>query len=259
MDDYYKEDRMSASQFKDFLKCEKCALAKYRGEYVEEKTSALMMGSYIDAYFSGEMEQFKKDNPEIFNSKTGALKSDYVKCEEIIKVIEKDEVLMKHLSGEHQVKVYGTIAGVPFKGKIDSYFPGKCIVDQKIMKDLEPVWDEKSRSKKNIVDYWGYTIQGAIYRELVRQTTGYTLPFLLAITTKEKTPRKALLEIDSKDLDAALELVERLAPRFQAIKEGKIQPTSCHNCDYCVSTTMLTGSFSYHILDPDYQKDEIEY
>lgn len=253
-----KKIYMGSSQFKDFLKCEKCALAKIKGEIVEEKTTALLMGSYIDAHFSNEMDDFRHNNPEIF-TKNGTLKSDYLKCEEIIKVIEEDEMLMKYLSGEHQVIMTGEISGVPFKIKIDSYHPDKIIVDQKIVKDLELVWDEEEHCKKNFVEYWGYDIQGAIYREIVRQNTGKTLPFVLAVTTKEKTPRKALLRIDDKDLDKALEVVKKLAPRFQKIKNGEIEPNGCDNCDYCLSKKKVTGIFSYHTLDPDYKKEEIEY
>lgn len=260
-ENYYNESNnkkyMSASQFKDFLKCPSCAIAKINGEYKEENTKALMMGSYIDAYFSGEMEQFKKNNSEIYNAKTGELKSDYKQCEDIINFIKEDEMLMKYLSGEHQVIITGEIAGVPFRGKIDSYFPNKLIVDQKIMKDLEPIWDEDAHCKKNVVDYWGYAIQGAIYRELVRQKTGKTLPFVLAITTKEKVPNKALLRIDDDELDKALELVKEKAPIFQKMKLGETTPTRCGKCDYCKSTYKVLGVKSFHEIDP--YKENFDY
>ena len=61
-------------------------------ELIEEKTTALLVGSYIDAYFSNEMDEFTKNNPEIFNARTGELKSDYKKCEDIISFIKEDEI-----------------------------------------------------------------------------------------------------------------------------------------------------------------------
>lgn len=240
---------MGSSQFKDFKKCEKQALAKVNGEVEEEQTPALLTGSYIDAYFSDELEDFKKNHPELF-TKQGTLKSDYAKCEEIIKFIKEDDKLMKALSGEHQKIMTGTIAGVPFKIKIDSYIPGCMIVDQKIVKDLEPIWDEDDKCKKNFVEYWGYDIQGAIYQEIVRQNTGELLPFVLAVTTKEKAPKKALLKIDFEDLQSALAEVVRLAPRFQQIKEGKIEPEECGVCDYCVRRKKVEKIQSYHDFDP---------
>lgn len=260
-ENYYSSEAnkiwMSASQFKDFLKCPACAMAKINKEFEQEKTKSLLVGSYIDAYFSGELEQFKKDNPDIYNVRTGELKSEFKQCDDIINFIKEDEMMMKYLSGEHQVALTGEIAGVPFRGKMDSYFPGKLIVDQKIMKDLEPVWDEKEHCKKNLIEYWGYAIQGAIYRELVRQKTGQTLPFVLAITTKENVPRKTLLRIDDEDLDEALKLIQEKAPLFQKMKNGEIEAPRCEECDYCRKTYKVKGIKSYHTLDP--YKEDIEF
>ncbi|MFQ9895041.1 MAG: PD-(D/E)XK nuclease-like domain-containing protein [Lachnospira sp.] len=36
----------------------------------------MLVGSYVDSYFEGSLEQFKKENKEIFTQK-GDLKSDY--------------------------------------------------------------------------------------------------------------------------------------------------------------------------------------
>ena len=58
---------MSVSQFKRFSECQAAALAEIKGEYEQEKTTALLVGSYIDAYFEGTLDQFKEENPEVFN------------------------------------------------------------------------------------------------------------------------------------------------------------------------------------------------
>lgn len=241
---------LGSSQFKDFLKCEVEALAKVNGEVEEKTTDALLFGSYVDAYFSNELEEFLKTHPEMFNAKTGELKAPFKNVEDVIKCIEDDSMLLKYLSGEHQVIMTGKIAGVPFKIKIDSYHPGKCIVDQKVMRDLEPVWIE--RDGKNIrVDFvtaYGYLYQGAIYREIVRQNTGLTLPFILAVTTKEDNPDKLLMELEPEYLDETLLEVEKMAPRFQAIKEGKIKPLGCGKCSVCRKTKKVLGVQSYKKL-----------
>ena len=59
---------MSASQFKDFLKCPACAMAKLKEEWKQEKTTALMVGSQVDASYEGTLDIFKAKNPEIFNN-----------------------------------------------------------------------------------------------------------------------------------------------------------------------------------------------
>lgn len=249
-----------ASQVKSFMKCEKEALALVNGEIEEKSSDALLFGSYVDAYFSNELEEFTKKHPEMFNTKTGELKAAFKTADDVIKAIEEDENLMKMLSGQHQVIMTGEIAGVPFKIKIDSYHPGKYIVDQKIMRDMEPVWIERDgmNVKTDFIDAFGYDIQGAIYREIVRQNTGLTLPFILAVTTKEENPDKALIRIDDDYLDAALDVVKELAPRYDAIKKGLIKPTGCGKCSVCRKTKKVLGIQSYKKLFHN-DTEEIEY
>ena len=107
---------MSVSQFKAFDKCEAAAMAELNGEWVREKTPALLVGSYVDAYFEGALDEFKESNPEIFR-KDGGLKSEYVKAQKIIERIESDPDFMAMLAGEKQVIKTGVIEGVPVKIK----------------------------------------------------------------------------------------------------------------------------------------------
>ena len=257
---YYGEQAnlqyMSASQFKDFLKCEEEALAKITGEYVEEPSKAMLVGSYVDAYFSGELDQFKEQNPQIFK-KDGTLLKDFEKANEIIATIESEPMLMKYLSGKHQVIMTGTINHVDFKIKVDSLLDN-CIVDQKIMSSIsEKIWIEKDgrNVKVDFVEAFGYDIQGAIYQEIVRQNTGKKLPFVLAVTTKEECPDKALIQIDQYWLDKALELVQQLAPRFDMIKKNVIPARGCGCCPTCRKHKHVTNVISYEEL---YDKVKVE-
>ena len=240
---------MSASQFKDFMKCEKDAIAKIIGETVEEPNKAMLVGSYVDAYFSGEMDEFKVKNPQIFK-KDGTLLKDFEKANEIIAAIESDELLMKYLNGKHQVIMIGEINGVKFKIKVDSLLPN-CIVDQKIMSSIqELIWVEKDgrNVKVDFVEAYGYDIQGAIYQEIVRQNTGKKLPFVLAVTTKEENPDKELIEIDQYYLDKALKLVQELAPHFDLVKQGVVKPVGCGKCPSCRIGLKVKGIVSYETL-----------
>ena len=240
---------MSASQFKDFMKCEKDAIAKIIGETVEEYSKAMLVGSYVDAYFSGEMDEFKVKNPQIFK-KDGTLLKDFEKANEIIAAIESDDLLMQYLNGKHQVIMTGEINGVKFKIKVDSLLPD-CIVDQKIMSSIqELIWVEKDgrNVKVDFVEAFGYDIQGAIYQEIVRQNTGKKLPFVLAVTTKEENPDKALIEIDQYYLDKALKLVQELAPHYDLVKQGVVKPVGCGKCPSCRIGLKVTGIVSYETL-----------
>ena len=132
---------MSVSQFKAFESCEAAALAEAKGEYKREETTSLLVGKYVDAHFEGTLDVFKAQHPDIF-TKSGTLKSDYRRAEEIISRIESDPAFMDMLSGEKQVIKTGVIEGIPVKIKMDAYFPGEKIVDLKIMKDFSPIWKD---------------------------------------------------------------------------------------------------------------------
>ncbi|MBO7716024.1 MAG: PD-(D/E)XK nuclease-like domain-containing protein [Methanobrevibacter sp.] len=237
---------MSASQFKDFLKCEKEALTKITGEYVEEPSKAMLIGAYVDAYFSSELDDFKKENPQIFK-KDGSLLKDFEKANEIIQAIEEDKMLKRFLDGEHQVIMTGTISGVKFKIKIDSLLP-TCIVDQKIMSSIKDlIWVNKDGKNVQVdfVEAYGYDIQGAIYQEIARQNLGVKLPFILAVTTKEECPDKALIQIDQYYLDQALKLVKSKCEIFDRLKKGLLEPSGCGHCPSCRKHQMVNKIYSY--------------
>lgn len=228
---------MSVSQFKSFEKCPAAALAEIKGKYKREKTTALMVGSYVDAHFEGTLATFAKDSPEIFK-KDGTLKAEYLQTNDIIRRIEKDRLFMKHLSGEKQVIMSGEINGVKVKIKIDSYIPGEMITDLKIVRDFEDIYDEE-KGRVPWFEYWGYDLQGAVYQEIVRQNTGEILPFYLAAATKEKQPDIDVVYINQKYLDMMLEKFTYKVEMFDAIKKGIIEPERCEKCEYCKSTKKL--------------------
>lgn len=252
---------MGATQFKAFDRCEAAALAELRGEYAPAASTAMLIGSYVDAYFSGELPVFQAQHPEIFK-RDGSLKAEFVHAQDVIARMEADELYMLLMSGKKQVILTGEIAGVPFKVKIDSLldaetsrriaerFPetaevmGMCdgaLVDQKVMRDMANVWSEEERAKVSFAQFYGYDIQGAIYQAI----EGHMLPFVLAVGTKEDVPDIGALYIPDAELAAKLAEVEDRAPRYQAIKEGKIAPRRCRKCAYCRMTKKLRGIVDY--------------
>lgn len=256
-ENYYSSENamkyMSVSQFKSFMDCEAKALAEISGEYKRESTTALLVGSYIDSWFEGTLDDFKANHGEIF-LKSGGLKSDFAMADDIIKLISSQPKFMKYMSGEKQRIFIGNIAGVPFKGKLDSYIPGKCIVDLKVMRDFEPIW--KNRHKVHFVEAWGYDIQGAVYQELVYQNTGEKLPFYICAVTKEKVPDIRIMEIPQERLDYCLAIVKEKAPYYHELKTSKGTPERCEKCDYCKMTRRLEV-IDYRELNPELYNNEI--
>ena len=239
---------IGSSQFKDFLKCEYEALQKVKGEVEEEKSTALLASSYIDEYFSGTLDKFKENHPEMFSSRgesKGQLKSEYKYLDDIIAQAENDPKFLKYISGEHQVIMTGEIEGVPVKIKIDSYFKNKCIVDLKAVKDFNLIWNDKDHCKDNFIDFYSYTIQAAIYQEIVRQNTGQELPFIIAALTKEKISERALLNIPQDIINEKLKFVKSHIKRFKDIKDGLIEPQKCGRCDCCKSIAKVINIYNY--------------
>lgn len=232
---------MSASQFKSFRKCQACALAELRGEYVQPKTTALLVGSYVDAAFEGPhaFEEFCMKNPDIFK-KDGNLKSEFAKALDIIERVHNQPFMMECLSGEKQKIMTGEIAGVRFKIKIDSYRPGIMIADLKCMKDFDDIYIEE-QGRVPWYQGWGYDVQGAIYREIVRQNTGEVLPFVIVGVTKEPVSDMDVIEIPPEYLDYELERVKKEAPLYAALKSGLFEPERCGVCNYCKSTKVIKG------------------
>lgn len=228
---------IGASQFKAFLNCESAALAEVKGDYRQETTVAMLVGSYVDAHFEGTLDIFKAQNPEIF-TKQGSLKSEYKQAEYIIERVSRDEMFMRYMAGEKQKIMTGEIDEVPVKIKIDSYHMGKAIVDLKVMKDMKDIWADGSY--REFWEAWGYAIQGSFYREIVRQNTGDLLNFYLAVATKEKEPDIDIIKISESRLDFELEKIKANIRRFDDIKKGTAEPTQCGECPWCRSVKVLT-------------------
>lgn len=257
-ENYYSKEAnleyMSASQFKDFAgtygkkPCEFTALQKLAGKWEEKKTTALMVGSYVDAYFEGSLDRFKAENPEIFK-KTGdkGLKAEYVKAEEIIKRIERDNFFMMCLSGKKQEIMTGELFGTKWKIKMDSYIPDKVIVDLKVMSSITKHEYVRDVGYMDFVRYWGYDIQGAVYQEIVYQNTGKRLPFYIAAATKEEEPNIEIIHVTDNFLKDALSIVQANMPRVLSVKNGKLSPDRCENCDCCRYTKVLRNPIT--ILD----------
>lgn len=238
---------MSASQFRSFMSCEAKALAQLNGEYPKTVTTAMLIGSAVDAMVEGTFDRFADEHPELFSTRgptKGELKAEFKKAVELYERINQDPFFMSYLEGNKQTILTGTIAGVPFKAKLDVLHPER-IVDFKTTADFKRTYDPEVGAYVTFGEYWRYDIQGAIYRELVRQQFSWELPFYLAAVTKEPEPDLAVLSIPDDVLRFALDEVEAFAPKFQAIKLGFAEPTRCGKCDYCKRTKKLTKVIDY--------------
>lgn len=250
---------MGVSQYKDFLDCPARALATVKGEYKTEMTKALLVGSYVDAYFEGTLDKFKAEHPEIFNSRTGELKADYKQADEIIKSLEADEMFMAFMAGAKQVIMTAELFGTKWKIKIDSFlspenvkaiiekFPEVAqhfvegygaIDDLKIMRSMERIMGV------SFVQHWGYDIQMAVYSEVEylgsKREDGTRLPTFLSVGTKEEATDKDIVHIPAWRRKECLAEVEKNMPRILAYKSGELPAPGCGVCPYCRSKKKAT-------------------
>ena len=254
---YYSKEAnlayMSVSQFKDLngtygkIACEFEALEKMHGRWEEEPSTAMLVGSYVDAHFEGTLDKFKIENPGIFK-KDGTLKAEYTKAEDIIKRIERDKYFMKYMSGEKQTIMEAELFGAKWKIKMDSYIPGVAIVDLKVMSSITDLKWVRDIGYLDFVRYWGYDIQGAVYQKVVEINTGKKLPFYLAAATKEKEPDIRIIQVTQNYLDEALNIVEMNMPRILRVKSGEVPPDKCELCDCCRHNRVLTGPITINDL-----------
>lgn len=223
-----------SSQFKSFLKCPAMAMAELRGEWKREDSTALLVGSYVDSWFEGTLAEFKSSHPEIFK-RDGSLKAEYIKAEEIIARVSRDELFMKYMGGRKQVIKTGYIEGVPFKIKMDSYHKGKAIVDLKIIRDFEPLWNEEKAIRQDFIQYWGYDVQAAIYQAV----EGGKLPFYICAATKETDTDFAVIQIPQAWIDSAMAIIKNEIGIIDAYKRGELEAPRCEKCAYCRQTKKL--------------------
>lgn len=225
-DNYYSEDAnrefFSVSQYKSFMSCEARAMAEISGEYTRPATKALLVGSFVDRYFEGTLDEFMKENPGIYTRRR-ELRAEFKRANQIIEIVKTDPKFMDSMSGEKQKIFTFEMFGVKWKIKLDSYNRGKAITDLKVVARMDKL------------PLWRYDIQGAVYQKGVEICTGDRLPFYLAVVTKEKVLDRDIWQIPQSTLDFALRQVEENIGRFADIKAGLIEPNRCGHCDYCKS------------------------
>lgn len=257
---------MSVSQFKEFAgtlmhtACEMTAYKNTLGLLPKTMTKALLVGSYIDAFYEGTLDAFKSEYRDSICTKTSIkafdksqnsndlqLLADFKQAERIIERTQRDTLFTSYMSGQKQVVMTATLFGIEWKIKMDSYHPNDKIVDLKIMRSMDPIWSDKNHMKSDFIRYWGYDIQGAIYQKVVEIVTGKKLPFFIAAATKEDATNIEIIQIDQSYLDDALAFVEHNITHVLDIKNGKVSPTECGQCYWCRQNKILKNPL--HITD----------
>lgn len=244
----------SVSQVKSFLDCEARTMAELNGEWEQDKSDALLLGSYVDAAFESKaaFDRFRLEHKDELYRKDGKFRAEYIKANDAIAAAKADPFFMSFLAGKHQVIRTATLFGVPWKIKMDVWNgttkirENRRIVDLKYIRDLQPLY-KPGEGKLNFADYWRYTLQGSIY-QLVE---GHGYQFFLAVITKEEPSGRAIIQVPQVKMDAEIDFLAEKMPRIIAVKNGIVEPERCENCAYCRATRKLTRVINLDELDLD--------
>lgn len=237
-------------------KCEARAHAElYDGWQEKKDNKAFLIGSYVDAALvggDGEFEKFREENPDIFTKK-GELKSDFKMAEAMIERCRQDELFMAYLSGEKQAIFCFYLCGVPCKCKLDSYIPGKAIVDLKTTREMHKTFYVDDLGKVDFITYYDYVGQLAFYQEGVRLVTGEKLyTFINAVSKSADYPEIKIIYVDDMSLFDALTIIKNSLEMTPLVDvwQNRREPVRCNrpDCHYCMQTEVLTNTINYRDL-----------
>jgi hypothetical protein len=237
--------------------CECRALAIAKGEYIQPKTEALLVGSYVDAFFDNSLTEFCADNMDDIFTKASIKKFEksgnsddlerlkaFEQADLMIKRAKKEPMFMRYVEGETQKILIAEIEGVPIRVKLDSY-DGKRITDVKTAASITETYYAKDLGQRlNFAEYFGYIEQAYFYVTAVEQNFGKHLPFYLAVITKEKHnnephPRVAVIQIPDKVImDKGAEIKAKIKDVWSLI-QGEYDPIPCGTCEWCADNLPL--------------------
>ena len=236
---------MSSTQLKSLVgsmgrpACEEHALKLLKGEITEEKSTDMLIGAYVDAYFSDEMQDFLKNNSDVIYTKSGSKYAHFKQADEMIERVKRDKLFMEFMSGEHQKIFTAEMFGTKWKCKLDSYHKGKCIVDLKCVADIYKTFYVKDYGHMNFIEYWGYITQLAIYQKIVELNTGEKLPCYICAVDKTSHPAIEIIQIPDDRMSVELSLIEYDVKHAIALKNGEVTPLRCGKCAYCKDTKII--------------------
>ena len=240
-------DYMSRGQYLDFTTgCEAATVASLKGEWVEEPSTALLVGQYVHAFFEGALPDFMANHPECF-TKSGTLKAEFKQAEKMIETLKNDRLAMYTLEGQKEVIFTAEFAGAPWKVMLDVYNPERRrIVDLKTTRSIiDHIWNPEYQTKLNFVEQYNYVTQSALYAEIERRASGRSeedwFDFYLVAVSKQDYPDKEVIDMRSPErYRDELRQIEANMPRVLAVKNGREKPKHCGLCDYCRSVKKLT-------------------
>lgn len=236
---------MSVSLYKEFAKCEAKALAMLKGEIDQEEKNCFLEGHLFETIVAGDIDLFMIQHPEMVASRgatKGELKAVFKKPVDAANRIKEQKFITDIVDKcEKQVIMTGEISGVKIKCCADLLdVENGNIYDLKCMAKFDDIWDKQKKMFLPWYEYYGYTLQMAVYQEIARQNYGKTFETHLIAATKEDVPDIQAIHFDNTLLEIELSKFAEDVTYFDEIKKGVVPAGKCNNCDYCKSHKTIT-------------------
>lgn len=226
------------------MDCEASVIAHLSGEYKRPDTNSLEVGSYVHTAFeSAEAHQkFIEDNHDVIFKKRGGKYSDFDQADSMIDAIKRQKLAMFALEGEPEQIFTSHLFGADWKIRTDVInHQTRRFADIKTCQDVHKrFWNDKYDGWCSFVENWGYVLQMAVYRRVLKEVTGedYT-PYIVAVS-KESPPNVAVINFDPSRFEFELKYVEDHMERILKLKSGEEEPCECGKCDYCRRAKVIT-------------------
>lgn len=262
-DNYFSKEAskefMGVTQFKSFVYgCEAKQVAKLNDKWEDAHNPNFLLGSYVHAYVEGELDDFKRKNPQLFykadREKPLAerkMLKQYKLGDKMVDALNRFPVINEYLTGIKEEIITFDLFGVKWKSAIDVLnIEQGFFTDLKTTRDIQAKdWNREFTSKVPFFMKWDYLLQMAVYQKGVEIAYGQKLnPYIVAVD-KNDTPDVILLDMqDDEVFEKKLEFVKQHIKRIQGLKLGIVEPKRCGECDYCKSTKTIDKPVSYKEL-----------
>lgn len=276
-DNYYTQEAdmqyMSCSQYQSFCECEAQAMAKLEGRWKGEDTQAFLVGNYFHSFMEGPEAHkgFCDDHfADIYKTKTDGKTGQievtgkyaaYESADKMINAALRDPLIKKFydMPGEVERIMTGTLFGVPWRIRMDKYYPDhRIILDWKTTRSIyDLIYNPVTRERETFMEAHGYLMRAAAYAEIEKQNTGKdTDPmFVIVAISKQDIPDKGIFSLNHHQRwEYEMEQIQKKLVRIQQVKEGRANPIRCGVCDYCRSTKITSGIRPYYVLKPEFKE-----
>lgn len=226
---------MSVSQFKNFQLCEAKALNDLTYE-LEEKKDAFLEGHLFEELVAGDPKLFiAQHTTDLISSRgetKGQIKKNFKKVENAAESFNNQKFFRDIIDKcEKQVILTGEIEGIKVKCALDLFDrKTNSIYDIKCMSNFSEQWNSNERRYVPWYYAYGYILQLAVYREIVRQNFGEPKEICLIAATKEEIPDLSALSFNNCELlDLEMWNFKDKIKHFDNVKKGIEEPIHCRS------------------------------